>query len=332
MKEQITRHIASLARSASLDRLINWSGQSQIFPFYHAVSENSIPHVSHLYKVPTPSEFEQDLDLLLKWFEPMDMAAYLEQSGIGRRRRGMVLTFDDGLKECHQVIAPLLKKKGIPAVFFLNNRFIDNHGLFYRYKASLIIHRVRDDCTAMEKVSAFLKIPQVLVEKSIRMIGPHQDSLLDSLAGKVGLQFSSYLKDFPVYMESVEVNDLLKWGFDIGGHSMDHQVFGSLEEEEMIEEVQLSIEDLMKRFAINTRYFSFPFTSDGVPARVIHRLLGEGVATALLGTAGLKRTGRPDYIQRIPMENAGASAMETLKTEYLYYLLKAPLGKNRLRY
>lgn len=330
MSEAYRRQIARVARSMELDRLIKWSGQSLIFPFYHAVSEEAIPHVSHLYRVPKPREFERDLDLLLKHFEPMDMETYLALDRKGRARRGMVLTFDDGLKECHQIIAPLLKKKGIPAVFFLNNRFIDNHGLFYRYKASLIIHQVREDCQNMEKVSAFLKIPQAYVEKSIRMIGPKQSSLLDILARESDIEFSTYLRDKPVYMSTGEIEDLLAWGFDIGGHSLDHQNFSFLNEAEMFEQVKMSIEDLIKRFSVTTRYFSFPFTTDGVPRGIIHQLLDEGVASALMGTAGLKKTGRQNYIQRIPMEGFRASALETLQTEYLYYLLKAPLGKNRL--
>lgn len=331
MSEAYRRQIARVARSMDLKRLIKLSGQNLIFPFYHAVSEEAIPHVSHLYRVPTPEEFEKDLDLLLKHFEPMDMETYLALDRNEKGRRGMVLTFDDGLKECHQIIAPLLRKKGIPAVFFLNNRFIDNHGLFYRYKASLIIHQVRDDCRHMERVSAFLKIPQTYVEKSIRMIGPQQSSLLDILARESGIEYSAYLRDQPVYMTSREIEDLLKWGFDIGGHSLDHQNFSSMKEEEILEQVKMSIDDLIKRFSLNTRYFSFPFTSDGIPRSVIHKLLDEEVASALMGTAGLKKTGRQNYIQRIPMEGFRASALETLQTEYLYYLLKAPLGKNRLR-
>jgi peptidoglycan/xylan/chitin deacetylase (PgdA/CDA1 family) len=332
MRERLTRQMARVARSTDLNRLIKWSKEPVVFPFYHAVSAVQIPHISHLYRVRTTAEFENDLDVLLKWFEPMGMADYLEHGHKGRGKRAMVISFDDGLKECYEVIAPILRKKGIPAVFFLNNRFIDNHGLFHRYKSSLLIHQVREDCRVMEKVSAFLKIPQVHVEKSIRMIGPHQDSLLGSLAREAEISFSEYLKDHPVYMNTEEVRELLKWGFDIGGHSMDHLIFTSLEPDEMTGQVGMSIEDLISRFGVNTRYFSFPFTSDGVPAKVINSLLDKGIATALLGTAGLKRTGRSDYIQRIPMEGSGASALETLQTEYFYYLLKKPLGKNRLRY
>ena len=62
---------------------------------------------------------------------------------------------DDGLSGCHRYIAPLLRKKGIPASFFLNNRFIDNKSLFYRYKASLLVHQVKKDCRSRERVAEF---------------------------------------------------------------------------------------------------------------------------------------------------------------------------------
>lgn len=332
MKEQIASYMVKMARSTSLKRMIKLTGQEVVFPFYHTVSEEALPHISHLYRVRTTAEFERDLDMLLKEYEPISMTAYLEQQGRVRGKRGMVLTFDDGLKECHSIIAPLLKKKGIPAVFFLNNRFIDNHGLFYRYKASLIIHQAREDCRVMEKISAFLKIPQEHVEKSIRMIGPRQVSLLAKLAEEAGLDYSAYLRDFSPYMDSEAIKQVLDWGFDIGGHSMDHYNFASLSSREMLDQVRDSIDDLQKRFGISTRYFSFPFTSDGVPGSVINRLLDENTAAVLMGTAGLKRTGRKEYIQRIPMENQHFTALESLQAEYLYYLLKMPLGKNRLRY
>ncbi len=320
-----------MARPMKLDRLIRWSGQRHIFPFYHTVSPESLAHISHLYRVHKPAEFEKDLDQLLLNFDAISLGDYLENKGVKRTKPTMVLTFDDGLKGCHEFIAPVLKKKGIPAAFFLNNKFIDNKGLFYRYKASLLIHQVRDDCRAREKVAAFLKINMEQIETSIRMIGWDQRALMDALAVEAELDYSFYIRSNQVYLSSDEVEDLLKWGFEIGAHSSDHIDFTHLDTSEMKQQVKASIRDLQKRFGIRTAYFSFPFTSDGVPREVIDSLLAEGTASAMLGTSGLKRTGRRSYIQRLPMEKYDTSALETLKTEYLYYLLKMPLGRNRLR-
>lgn len=330
---QNQRNILSLmARPIKLEPLIRWTAQRDIFPFYHSVSPVSLPHISHLYWVLKPEEFERDLEQLLSVYTPLSLGEYLKGSGNNGGRRTMVLSFDDGLKGCHEYIAPLLLKKGIPAVFFLNNRFIDNRGLFYRYKVSLLIHQSIQDCRVREKLAEYLGISKEQVETSLRMIGWDQRLLLDALATEAGMDYKSYLRAKPVYMSTSEIKDLLDWGFEVGAHSPEHMAFEDLDPEQMVEQVKSSVKDIKKRFGIATAYFSFPFTSDGVPREVIEGLLDSGTANALLGTAGLKQTGIRAYIQRIPMDKYMSEARDTLKTEYFYFLLKMPLGRNRLRY
>ena len=331
MSDTVRNILSSLGHPMKLERLVRWTGQDSIFPFYHTVSPESLPHISHLYRVLKPAEFEQDLDQLLNWYEPLSLGEYLEGADSKKGKRVMVLSFDDGLKGCYDYIAPLLKKKGVPAVFFLNNKFIDNRGLFYRYKASLLIHQAKMDCRIRENLAEYLHIPKEQVEATLGMIGWDQRELLDALTVVAELDFPSYLRAHPVYMSKGEIRKLLDWGFDVGGHSSEHSDFADLEHDQLAEQVSSSIKDLQKRFDINTAYFSFPFTTDGVPFSVIDMLLEEGSASALLGTAGLKLTGRRAYIQRIPMEKYDAAALDILKAEYFYYLLKKPLGKNRLR-
>jgi peptidoglycan/xylan/chitin deacetylase (PgdA/CDA1 family) len=329
--DRIRHSITPLARRCNLKRLIRLSGQNLVFPFYHTVAEQQLPHLAFVYRVRTPKNFEQDLDQLLQLFEPMSLSDYLADRSTPSRKRSMLLSFDDGLAGCHSLIAPLLRKRGIPAVFFLNNRFIDNKGLFYRYKTSLLIDRVREDCKAMERVSEYLKIDAEQVEKSLLMIAYDQRALLDKLAIKAELDFSLYLNHTPVYLSTEQVEDLVAWGFDIGGHSSEHMDFAFLSATEMVDQIKESMDDLQKRFGVVSRYFSFPFTSDGVPRQVIDHVLDAQIAEVLMGTAGLKRTGRREFIQRIPMEDSLFPASDVLKVEYLYYLLKMPLGKNRLR-
>ena len=330
--DRTRKAILPLAHKCKLPLLIRLSGQHCVFPFYHTVAEQQPPHLAHVYRVRTPKEFEQDMDLLLKEFEPVSLGDYLSRPDKDKGKTTMVLSFDDGLKECHTHIAPLLKKKGIPAVFFLNNSFIDNKGLFYRYKASLLVHRVKEDSKARKQTSEILKIKDEQLEKFLMMIGFNQRDLIDALAEKAGLDFAKYLNQSPVYLNSNEVEDLIKWGFEIGGHSTEHMDFTLLNDSEMVLQIKESIDDLQNRFGLGSRYFSFPFTSNGVPLQVIESVLDEGIAEVLMGTAGLKNTGRRGFIQRIPMEDFRMPAEDALKTEYLYYLLKKPLGRNRLRY
>jgi hypothetical protein len=54
-----------------------------------------------------------------------------------------MLSFDDGFREMHDIVAPILREKGVPAVFFLNSGFIDNRRLCYLQKASVLADRLR---------------------------------------------------------------------------------------------------------------------------------------------------------------------------------------------
>lgn len=330
MIDRRRKFLAGPARFAGLHRLIRLSRQHVVFPFYHTVSELPLPHVSHLYALRTEREFEKDLDEMLLYFEAISLENYQEGSALQKGKPHMVLSFDDGLAECHELIAPLLKKKGVPAVFFLNNHFIDNRGLFYRYKASYLIDRMKNDSKVLETVAAYLDVPEKRAVESILMINQDQVSLLDVLMKETNVDVAAYQKERPVYLSTKQVMDLVGWGFEIGGHSPAHADFSRLRPGEIFRQVRSSVEDLQVRFQVSSRYFSFPFTSAGIPTEVIHSLLDEGIADVLLGTAGLKQTGKTGYIQRIPMEEFEGPARDALKTEYLYYLLKGCLGQNKL--
>ena len=332
MVDRRRKRVSPFARIMNLKSMVRLTGQQTIFPFYHVVSNRSLSHIKHLYHYRDESEFERDLDHMLRFFEPVSMERLGQHEGQKTSGRHMVLSFDDGLMECHQFIAPLLQKKGVPAIFFLNNQFIDNQDLFYRYKASILIDRILSNRDAMANAADYLALPEEQLVKAIQLIKYRQQPLLDAIAPLVEIDYTEYLKRHPVYMTSDHIKDLVQWGFDLGGHSSDHFDFAVLQEEEMIEQVKTCIQDLRKRFALETAYFAFPFTSEGVPERVINQLLKEGSVEAIFGTAGMKKTGIEGFIQRIPMEVIDQPALNVLKTEYLYYLLKNPVGRNKLRY
>ncbi|MFH0759158.1 MAG: polysaccharide deacetylase family protein [Bacteroidota bacterium] len=328
MESRRLRTIAPFAGIMNLKSLSVLSGQKTIFPFYHVVSDEQLPHVRHLYAYRNEQQFERDLEAMLKLYTPIGIDDYLKgRSGPGRKR-GMVLSFDDGLVECHHHIAPLLKRKGIPAIFFLNNDFIDNRGLFYRYRAGILIDHLEKNRAARVMTAEFMQIPEEQVKEAILMINYRQIPLLDALMLQVDLDDAVYLRDTPVYMSTAQIRILVKWGFHIGAHSTDHPEFYRMNEKIMAAQVSKSMKDIQERFHSKPSCFAFPFTSDGVPERIIDELLDEGIADVIFGTAGMKKTHRGRFIQRIPMEAGNLSALRMLKAEHLYYLLKGLAGEN----
>lgn len=328
MANRQLRTISPLAGLLSMRHLSLLSGQRTIFPYYHVVSDETLPHISHLYTYRNEQEFEGDLETMLRHFEPISIEQYLEGKGVQGGKQSMVLSFDDGLVECYSYIAPLLRKKGIPAIFFLNNDFIDNRGLFYRYKASILIDHLEKVRTARTLAAEYMQIPEEQLRDAILMINYRQIPLLDALSLHVEVDDAIYLRDRSVYMSTEQVKKLMEWGFHVGAHSMDHPQFYRMEEKKMEAQVSRSMFDLRERFKISPACFAFPFSSDGIPERIIDEILNEKIADVLFGTAGLKKTGRSRFVQRISMESSGLPAGRLLKAEHLAYLLKGIVGRN----
>ena len=140
-KNRLADTLSDVAQLLPFSLLSKAATGKVLAPFYHAVSDIPMPHIRHLYRVKTVAEFERDLDFLLKHYTPIDfhelpnLLQHKPRSG----KPPMLLSFDDGLREFYDPIAPILLRKGIPAICFLNSGFLDNKDLFFRYKASLLI-------------------------------------------------------------------------------------------------------------------------------------------------------------------------------------------------
>ena len=78
----------------------------------------------------TPSNFEAALKFLARYYTPVRLQDVLADSdGRGLPPRPVLVTFDDGYASMMEWAAPLCGKFGVPAIFFLNAAFLDNHRL-----------------------------------------------------------------------------------------------------------------------------------------------------------------------------------------------------------
>ncbi len=302
-----------ITKKLSLNGLIKRSGVHIIFPFYHVVSDETLPHIRHLYNYPSEKKFTNDLDFLLKHFEPMHPDELMSEN-VSASKNKFLLSFDDGLKELATLVAPILKKKGVPALFFLNSGFIDNRDLFYRYKISILIDRLK---AGNENDKDFL------------LHLTYQDtSVIDVYAERAGVDFKQFLKDHQPYLTTAQIKQLHTDGFVFGGHSIDHPPFDRIPLEEQVRQATSSVQSVNEMVPQPYHYFAFPFTDEGVTTDFFRQLEmnQQLVIHKTFGTAGLRKP-EGDHLQRIPMEKENLSAEEILKNEYSYYRMKNLMGK-----
>ncbi|NNE29336.1 MAG: polysaccharide deacetylase family protein [Saprospiraceae bacterium] len=302
--------------------------------FYHTVADHTPPHIQHLYPVKSIGSFKKDLDFILEHFVPLDIKDF--KPGI-KQKNGkpfFILSFDDGLREFSDVISPILLEKGVPATCFLNPEFVGNKGLFFRYKASLLVdhvlgNRIQPEVQDWNSWVGDLNVKGSF-EASLLNLGYDRRQVLDFVAQKLELSFSDYLEKKRPYLDEMQIRSLIAKGFTFGAHSLDHPEYRFLEQVEQIRQTKDSVDWVVEKFSLPYRYFAFPFTDFQVSNTFFEQVQREEIAEMTFGGAGLKYDSVDFHHQRIPMEVGRLSAEEILKGEMLYYNFKALFGKNTL--
>jgi len=339
MREGLKIFLGTIGGWIPQNWLIHLSKQDMILPFYHTISNDPMPHVSHVYPVRTLKQFRADLEFLLRHYEPVGLDAFLSfVPNSGRSKPAMFLSFDDGLSEIYHLVTPILIAKGIPAAVFVNTDFIGNKELFYRYKTSLLLERF-ENINYSPPVSEILQRSYHLASSRKKCIREFLLSVsyknrheLDEVAKLVDLDFRAFLKVKKPYMSMDQIKDLMEKGFYIGSHSKDHPRFGVISPQNRLTQYRESMEYLEKNPGTGYGLFSFPFSDDGIPARFFNELRKEGMPRldASFGSTGLKADPVDFHHQRIPLEAGRAGANRLIRGEYLYYLAKSIAGKNTI--
>lgn len=134
-------YIAAILPDSILPILIRHTGKNLCSVFYHMVSDADELHVNKRYKYRTQADFEADIDFLLRYFKPV---TWQEAKDYHDDKPAILITFDDGFRCFYEVVAPILKSRGIPSVCFVNSDFVDNKSLMKNCCLSLAQNGITD--------------------------------------------------------------------------------------------------------------------------------------------------------------------------------------------
>jgi peptidoglycan/xylan/chitin deacetylase (PgdA/CDA1 family) len=318
-------------------KLVQLTGQRRILPFYHAVSNQPLPHLKHLLNIRDIATFSADLDFFMKHFRPVDAHELWKEvrEGSSLSHPSFHLSFDDGLKECVTIIAPILKSRGIPATFFINTGFIGNQDIFYRFKASLLIGKTisasKPTLTTIHSVLDKSLVPGGDLKKRLLSVTYANKEVLEEVASVIDLNFREYAGSQEIYMNEEDIHHLLEQGFSVGAHSIDHPLFSKVPFDEQVRQTIQSMEYLRDRFQVSHALFSFPFSDNEVTAAFYHRIhQPDGMVDLSFGISGLKKDIVPTHLHRIPMETGRYSAGQIVTGEFLYFMIKSIFHKNKI--
>ena len=317
-------------------------GVSKVNPlvvYYHIVSDREVPHVTNLYAFRSVSQFMRDMDVLLRFFRPLSLQDFLAHLEGAQElpRKSFLLTFDDGLKECYEVVAPILKRKGIPATFFLCSAFTDNQELAYDFKVSLLAGVLKGRSLSAAKE---VQVRELLEGAGIHgadpmsalfSVGYRRRRILDQIAAVLEFDFVEYLKKVQPYLTSDQVHELLKLGHAVGAHSIDHPRYSDLPLEEQLHQTRESIRFVRQRFSLDYAAFAFPSSDANVNREFFREIFRAREVDVCFGNHGLLEDCVPRNVQRSSMEKTWMPAEAILGKSYARRCVRMATGGLKIR-
>ncbi|MCI4445304.1 MAG: polysaccharide deacetylase family protein [Candidatus Aminicenantes bacterium] len=299
-----------------------FSGINPLIPYYHVVSDEKLPHIIHLHPYKNILRFLKDVDYFGQKFKAIGLEDLIDfvYKGNKLKKNSVILTFDDGYVECFSNIAPILEKKGLPAIFFVSSDCVDNKNLCYKNKVSLLVNyliknqdKFITDPVCPRAASLETKI------KALRQVRYKNRQVLDEMAKINGIDWDEYLKNKKPYLTLKQLEELKKRGFYIGAHGQDHANFNELNLNEQIDQVKESIFFIKKALSIDYALFAFPFYDQGISLDFFRET--SGLINLSFGTNGILSDEVKWNLQRINFERSLRPAQEI----YLRKVIKKSL-------
>lgn len=305
--------------------------------YYHVVGDE-VPHIKHLFRCKTAAAFEEDLEHLLRKYNPVGVTDVIEHVRQGRRlpAHACLLTFDDGYREIDDVVAPLLVRRGVPAIFFVNTAFMDNASMCYLNVASLLLDRLGRTAWSeglAQQIEGIVgrRVEGPLDARAYILSVRYADrSRLDVLAAVLGVDVAAYLEAERPYLSSAQIDGLVRLGFGIGAHSIDHPWYALLPLEEQLRQTTESARTVRTRFRLNYGAFAFPHSDVNVGMAFFARLAETGLVDVSFGTGGLLDDSVPSHFQRVSLERPLVPAERILRFHHARRLTRVLTGRARV--
>jgi peptidoglycan/xylan/chitin deacetylase (PgdA/CDA1 family) len=206
-------------------------------------------------------------DRLLGWLQTQYTMLPLDEA-VRRLKDGSLppaaaaITFDDGYRDNFEVAAPLLKKRGVPATFFIASGFLDG-GIMWNDVVAEAARRAQGEALRVPELSlpplpitTWGERGQALttILQAIKYLPLDQRSLaVDAVARASGVPIPRDLM-----MTSKHVRALAREGFTIGAHTVNHPILTQLPDRLAAHEIVHGRDQLESLLGRRVSLFAYP--------------------------------------------------------------------------
>jgi len=218
-------------------------------------------------ETPTAEEFEQQMRWVRSWFQVLPLREAVERLYAGTLpARALSISFDDGYADNEAIAAPILRRLGLTATFFVSTGFLDG-GCMWNDRVIEAVRNsaapdvdlrsigleqwpLRDDTQRRQAILGILAgIKRLEPDRRHTVVG-------DIVEATGGAQAPSPM------MQPAQVRNLRSLGMDVGAHTVSHPILARLDPGAARSEIAGSKADLERILGEPVPLFAYP---NGVP-------------------------------------------------------------------
>jgi peptidoglycan/xylan/chitin deacetylase (PgdA/CDA1 family) len=265
----------------------------------------------------SPEAFDRQLELISRYFNVVTTKEVRDYfRGVPLPKSPALITFDDGYRDNYEVALPLLRKRGLPATFFIASSFIEERKLFWWDRIAYVVKSSKKRRLALtypDPIEVDLEDRDEAQTRLLMLVKSHRGldlpRLLEELDRSGGVHLSRdeerKMADREL-MTWTEVRALRQAGMDVQSHTRHHRVLQTLEPKEIDEELRGGRADLEAALDAEVRAVSYPVgrpIADRPEIRRSIELAGFELGfSSATGVSPLIRTLDPFDIRRLGMD------------------------------
>jgi peptidoglycan/xylan/chitin deacetylase (PgdA/CDA1 family) len=240
-------------------------GRLNILIFHHVLParDSLFPDVS------CAVEFERHMLWVRSWFNVLPLRSAIDQLYAGTiPRRALAITFDDGYSDNEAIAAPILKRLGLTATFFVATGFIGKGCMFN----DRVIEAVRMCRAERLNLTSFGledyrlgtgEDRRFAIASILKEIGHREPSARAAIADAIATKAGD-LGTPAMMMNPDQIRNLRALGMDIGGHTVSHPILTRLSTGAAFEEMKQGKTELEAILKAPVDVFAYP---NGVPVQ-----------------------------------------------------------------
>jgi peptidoglycan/xylan/chitin deacetylase (PgdA/CDA1 family) len=157
----------------------------------------------------------------------------------------------------------------------------------------------------------------------------HEKEWLYQTAGQLGFDLEGYLEKCQPYLTENQITEMIRDGYTIGGHSVDHPQYSLLPDDEVVNQTFKSVRFIKDTFSVDYSVFAFPYGDDRISLESLNKIFNSGEVDFCFGIRGLRKDVHPKIVHRVSFENPVYSAEEVVNFHSLKYLLNHRIGSRQ---